>query len=281
MGKAKKPPPPPPQPPQHVMHAVDFLNIYTDKSSDGLRVDAEHQAKADASAQLIVEWAGKCDLNRGDLGNVGVVKTLVALMEVGSTRAQRDHATHALALLVFNNPIVYGGAKAYMPEFVAFDNVAAVVAADGVAPLVRCLSDSSSSQRQREHAATALSCVANNTDRRTAVASAGAIPALLALARNGLSGAPESALLTRHAVTALGSTCFCHEANQAKAASLGATPLLEQLAEGGVDRGGPPGDIAAPPGSGVSPALRQAAAYALRNLSSVASFNVPAPPAPA
>ena len=146
------------------------------------------------------------------------------------------------------NPIVYGAAVAYTPEFVSFDNVAAIHRADGVEALVRCVKEGS--RTQKEHAASALSNLATTSDQRSDIARAGAIQPLLTLVS---ASGPGQAIASRHAVMALGSLAFNHPVNQAAIRSLGGEKVLMQLARG----------------EEAPEALRKAAEYAVRNLSSV------------
>lgn len=262
-GKAPAAPRTPPLP-EALLANIKYLNDYVEPSSS-MHADAEHQELAKDAAAAIAEWAGKSDVNRHDLGGAGAVPPLVALTVLG-IGAQRDAACHALSLLSFNNPIVYGGSTAYYPEFVAFDNIAAIFSHGGVLPLIKCLEGGSATLRQK--AALTLSQMANNTDRRSMIAAGGAILPLVAMLRDGVGAAgagplSEELQSARQACLALGSICFCHAGNQSVVRDLRGGYLLEQLA--GSEAGAPV-------------PVRMAASYALRSLESVPSSAAPPPP---
>jgi hypothetical protein len=198
---------------------------------------------------MIADWASRAEVNRHDVA--GAIGPLVHLLS--GLPAQRDEAARALRFLSFNNPLVYGGAVEYRPQFVSFDHVATIVAAGAAAPLVACVRDGTGAQR--ESAAAALCNVANISAHRTAVAKAGAIEPLVELARDT---DPANATAARHAVAALGSLAFQHAANR-EAVKAAAEPTLVRMARGDDD---------------VPQTLRRAAEYALSNLT-------PAPPRPA
>ena len=235
--------------PAELVAAITHLAAYVEPGS-ALPADAQAGAKAEEAARAIGEFAAKCEVQRHDIGSVGAIPPLVGLLaRPGATPSQREYAARALSLLASNAPIVYGSREAYTPELASFDHVAVMDAAGAIAPLVRCVGDAAAAPALRGLAALTLSHLANTGARRSAIAAPqqGALPALLALAR----GASEDALAARHAVLCLGSLAFCHVANQKLLSALKAEPLLMELAES-----------AAPPG------LRQAAAYALRSLTS-------------
>lgn len=149
-GKGKKSTFPPLD--SELVSAIEFLVAYAYDDQQHLT----ELAKALQAAVLITEWADKAQVNRHDLANAGAIPPLVSLLGVQFPEPLREQAARALCFLSFNNPIVYGGIN---PHLVAFDNATAIVRADGVAPLVACLSEGSVAQR--EAAAAVLYVVAS------------------------------------------------------------------------------------------------------------------------
>ena len=267
MGKKSKGPPPSLTPPltAELLASIAYLNEYVGEPGratlSALHLVAEAQAKVADIVRELAAWAAKSAVNRHDLAIAGVIPALISVCTCG-TLAQRELAAHALCQLAFNNPIVYGAAKAYTPEFTAFDNVAAMVKLDGIPIMVKGLTDGT--RAQQEHAALAVSYMANTSDRRHAILHAGGLPPLLALvSRYVSSGDALGATAARHACQAVGCLTFQNEASQEAVRAVRGEVLLTDLAAGE--------HTPAP--------LRLVAQFALRNLTTTKPDpNAPSPP---
>lgn len=183
---------------------------------------------AEEAAAAIADYAGGCSNNRDDLAKAGAIEPLVQLCQGTLHAGPREQSTRALRFLSFNNPFCYQSGKAYQPQFQSFDNVTAIVNANGIPPLVAAVK--SGSPVQRENAATALSQLGNIRPHRTAIAAAGALPALIQLVSEGSSSTDEGlAMAARQAAVALGSLSFHHGENVTVIKTLGGEKLLQSL----------------------------------------------------
>ena len=136
------------------------------------------------------------------------------------------------------------------PLATAYDNVAAIIAAGGVPPIVALLlpgrtsGPSCSTEPCKEHVAACLCNLAKRNAYRMAIAQAGGVAALLALARDG-----RSENQVTHAAFALGGIAFCNEANKAAIIAAGGVDVLSEIAKTAASR-----------------AQQQTAAYALKHV---------------
>jgi len=110
-----------------------------DALDEAAPVPVASDADVEAALRAVADHAAAAEVHRHDLAKANAIAPVVTICTRATTTEHRNQAARALRMLAFNNPIVYGGATAYKPEFVAFDNAAAIVKAGGLEVLAVCL----------------------------------------------------------------------------------------------------------------------------------------------